>query len=140
MSSTPSESSDKLSIDSIGPNEELPDFTYIVRGIQNRASRQVGSESTEARLFREFFGTSVRVVKILWKLIVHNKLQPRGGCPEHLLWMLYFLKVYPKQGLGCLVVGVSAGAVNPKTHCKWVWAYIEAIAKLVDVVVSLLPM
>jgi hypothetical protein len=79
---------------------------------------------------------SVRVVKILWELIVRDKLQPKGGRPEHLLWMLYFLKVYPKQGPGCLVVGASAGAVDPKTHRKWVWAFIEAIAELVDCVVS----
>jgi hypothetical protein len=39
---------------------------------------------------------------------------------------------------GCSVVGTSAGAVDLKTHCKWVWAYVEAIAKLVDMVVSLL--
>jgi hypothetical protein len=31
-----------------------------------------------------------------------------------------------------------SGAVNPKTHRKWVWVYIEAIAKLVDLVMSLL--
>ncbi len=31
---------------------------------------------------------------------------------------------------------MSSGAVNPKTHRKWVWAYIEAIAELVDMVVS----
>jgi hypothetical protein len=68
----------------------------------------------EAWLFREFFRTSVRVVEILWELV----LQPKGGRLEHLLWMLYFLKVYPKQGLGCSVVGVSAGTINPKTHCK----------------------
>ena len=60
----------------------------------------------------------------------------KGGCPEHLLWMLYFLKVYSKQGLGCLVVGATAGAINPKTHRKWVWAFIKAITKLVNVVVS----
>jgi hypothetical protein len=54
--------------------------------------------------------------------------------------MLHFLKVYPKQGPGCLVVGMSAGTINPKTHRKWVWAYLKAIAKLVDVVVSLLAM
>jgi hypothetical protein len=35
---------------------------------------------------------------------------------------------------------MSAGAVNPKTHRKWVWAYIEAISKLVDVVVSKITM
>jgi hypothetical protein len=80
----------------------------------------------------------VRVVEILWELVVRNKLRPKGGRPENLLWMLYFLKLYPKQSLGCLVVGASAGAVDPKTHCKWVWAYIKVIAKLVDVVVNLL--
>ncbi len=92
----------------------------------------------ETRLSGEFFGTSVRVVEILWELVVCDKLQPKGGRPEHLLWMVYFSKVYPKQGPGCLVVGASAGAINPKTHSKWVWAYIKAIAELVDVVVSLL--
>ncbi len=50
--------------------------------------------------------------------------------------MLYFMKVYPKKGPGCWVVCASAGAVNSKTHRKWVWAFIKAIAKLVDVVVS----
>jgi hypothetical protein len=117
---SPSKSSNESSIDSIGPNKELPDFANIARDIQNQASHQVGLESTEARLFRKFFGTSMRVVEILWQLVVCDKLRPRGGHPEHLLWMLYFLKVYPKQGLGCLVVGASAGAINPKTHRKWV--------------------
>jgi hypothetical protein len=82
----------------------------------------------------------VRVVKILWELVVCNKLRPRGERPEHLLWALYFMKVYPKQGLGCLVVSMSAGTVDPKTHRKWVWVYFKAIAELVDVVVSLLAM
>jgi hypothetical protein len=49
---------------------ELPDFPAITRDIQNRAKRRVGSGSTAARLFREFFGTSMRVVELLWKLIV----------------------------------------------------------------------
>ncbi len=92
----------------------------------------------EARLFHEFFGASMRVVEILWELVVCNKLRPRGGRLEHLLWALYFMNVYPKQGPGCLVVGASASAVDSKTHRKWVWAYIKTFAELVDVVVSLL--
>jgi hypothetical protein len=97
-------------------------------------------ESKKARLFHEFFGMSVRVVKILWELVVRNKLQPRGGRPEHLLWMVYFMKVYPKQGPGYSVVGASAGAIVPKTHRKLVWAFIKAVAKLVDVMVSNITM
>ncbi len=46
------------------------------------------------------------------------------------------MKVYPKQSPGCSAVGASAGAVDPKTHRKWVWAFIDAVANLVDIVVS----
>jgi hypothetical protein len=46
------------------------------------------------------------------------------------------MKVYPKQGPGCAVVGASHGAADPKTLRKWVWAFIEAISELVDLVVS----
>ncbi len=46
------------------------------------------------------------------------------------------MKVYPKQNLGCSAVGTSAGVVDPKTHRKWVWAFIDAVPNLVDVVVS----
>jgi hypothetical protein len=42
----------------------------------------------EAQLFCKFFGTSMRVIEIMWEPIVPNKLQPWGGGPEHLLWML----------------------------------------------------
>ncbi len=62
------------SINWINPNDELPDFAGIARDIQNQASRCVESESAEAQLFQEFSGTSMRVVKILWELVVHNKL------------------------------------------------------------------
>ncbi len=85
MSLTPRESSDKSLIDLIGLKDELPDFVEIARDIQNRASHRVGLEATKTRLFRKFFGTSVRVVKILWELVVRDKLQPKGGRPEHLL-------------------------------------------------------
>ncbi len=136
MTSTPSKSSKKSSINLIGPNKELPDFADIARDIQNRASCHAGSELTEARVFGKFFGTSVRTVKIIFELVVCNRLQPSEGRLKHLLWMLYFMKVYPKQGPRCLVVAASTSAIDPKTHRKWVWAFIEAIAQLVDVVVS----
>ncbi len=62
------------------------------------------------------------------------------GHPKHLLCVLLFLKVYPKQSPGCLAIGTSAGAFDPKTHHKWVWSFIDAIANLVNVVVSLFTM
>ena len=50
-----------------------------------------------------------------------------------------YLKVYPKQGPGpgFVAVGASAGTVDPKTHQKWVWEFIETASELVHVVVSL---
>jgi hypothetical protein len=121
-----------------GLDMPVPDFAGIARLIQNRASRRVGLDATEARRFREFFGTSVRVVGILWEFLVRDELRPRGGRPWHLLWALYFLKVYAKEGPGCAVVGGAHGGVDPKTYRKWVWAFIEAISELVDLVVSFL--
>jgi hypothetical protein len=114
---------------------KLPDFPAIAWDIQNQAKRCVGSGLTEVRLFHEFFGMSVRVVELLWKLIVQGNHLPDNGCPKHLMWCLHFLKVYPKQGPGCAAVGGSErGAVNPRTHRKWVWKFIKAVAKLVNIV------
>ncbi len=61
---------------------------------------------------------------------MRDSLLPEGGHPKA-------LTVYPKQRPGCLTVGASAGAVNPKTHRKWVWAFIDTIANLVNAVVNL---
>ena len=88
------------------------------------------------RHFGEFFGTRVLVVKISWELLKRDSLLPEGFRPKNLLWALHFMKVYPKQSPGCSAVGVSACAVNPKTHCKWVWVFIDVVAKLVDILVS----
>ena len=107
------------------------------RDIQNRVSRVVGTDKMEDRHFREFFGTSIGPVMMVWGLLDHHSLLPEKGLPKHMLWALYFLKVYPKQGPGCSVVGASAGAVDPKTFRKWVWAFIVAIAELEEVVVSI---
>ncbi len=91
----------------------------------------------ETRLFHNFFETSKRVVELAWELLIPNELQPRGGSPEHLLWTLHFLKVYPKQGPGSVVIGTSNGVVNVKTYRKWVLAFIDALAELVDIMVSM---
>jgi hypothetical protein len=114
---------------------KLPNFPAIAWDIHNQAKHCAGSGLTEARLFREFFGTSMRVVELLWKLIVQGNHLPDNGRPKHLMLCLHFLKVYPKQGPGCAAVGRSKrGAINPRTHQKWVWKFIKAVAKLVDIV------
>ena len=43
----------------------------------------------------------------------------------------------PKEGPACAIAGGSGGAVDPKTHRKFVWAFIYAIADAESIVVSL---
>jgi hypothetical protein len=63
-------------------------------------------------------------------------LRPKNSEPKHLIWDLYFLKVYPMDAPGCSAVSGSKGAIDPKTMRKWVWLFLEHIAKLADDVVS----
>jgi hypothetical protein len=93
--------------------------------------------STKTYAFHETFGTSPHLVESLWFLINQEDLQPVSSCPKHLLWALHFMKVYPKQALGCAAVGMSGGVIDLKTHQKWIWAYVKVVPKLVDKVVSL---
>ena len=62
----------------------MPDFEALARDIQNRASDRVGAAATETRHFREFFGTSVLVVKKEWEMLERDPLLPEGCCPKHL--------------------------------------------------------
>jgi hypothetical protein len=76
-----------------------------------------------------------QAVEILWNLIIQGNHLPDNGRPEHLMWCLHFLKVYPKQGPGCTTVGGSErGAVDPRTHQKLVWKFIKAVTELVNIV------
>ena len=137
VSSVPLDDNSIISDDESGHAiTKLPDFQTLARDVQNRVDRRAGTDQMEDRRFREFFGTSLRVVEIIWTMLETESLLPDGCSPKHLLWALHFMKVYPKQAQGCAIVGASAGAVDPKTHHNWVWAFMNAIAELQDEVVS----
>jgi hypothetical protein len=68
---------------------------------------------------------------------LEDGLRPKKSKPKHLLWTLYFLKVYPREAPGCSAVSGTKGATDPKTLQKWVWLLIERIAELADEVVSI---
>ena len=112
-------------------------FFRAARDIMNRVGRKVGTAAREDRRFREYFGMPFAIVRMVWDMLVEGGLLPNKGEPKHLLWSLYFLKCYPKEGPGCAAVGASKGAIDPKTMRKWVWLFLERINKLVDKVVSL---
>jgi len=63
-----------------GTGDAIPDFRGIARCLMNRPSRRDGRwSSTETRLFREFFGTSERVVELVWELVVRDELRPKSS-------------------------------------------------------------
>ena len=90
----------------------------------------------EDRRFRELFGARMEIVVHIWVMMDDDGLLPEKSRPKHLLWTLYFMKVYPRQAPGCSAVGGSGGAIDPKTMRKWVWLFIERIGELADEVVS----
>jgi hypothetical protein len=129
---------DKSEDEASDDDKETEDALFCAaRGIQNRMSHCIGMAGMEDHHLCIFFGTNMSIVSTVWDMLVANGLRPKKSRPKHLLWAIYFLKNYPKQSLGCLVVSASTGAANPKTMRKWVWQFIENIADLADKVVSL---
>ncbi len=91
----------------------------------------------EDHRFRSFVGAWFEIVRMVWDMLGGGGgLCPKKSKPKHLLWTLYFFKVYPREGPGCAAVGRLRGAVDPKTMRKWVWLFLERITELADKVVS----
>ena len=133
------EDSDDSDDNDDGDTEEAM-FLRDARDIQNRTSRCVGTAAMEDRRFRSLFGARIEIVLKVWLMLGKDGLRPKKSKPRHLLWTLYFLKVYPREAPGCSAVGGSKGAIDPKTFRKWVWLFIERIAELADEVVSIFDM
>ena len=71
-----SDDDDNFSQYAPGQHMPMPDFKALARDIQNRASHRVGAAMTEKRHFREFFGTSVLIIKKTWELLERDSLLP----------------------------------------------------------------
>ena len=123
--------------DTSDDDDETVDAVFYpdARDIMNRVRRKAGTAAREDRRFREHFGAPFAIVRMVWDMLEEGGLLPEKGEPKHLLWALYFLKCYPKEGPGCAIVGGSKGAIDPKTMRKWVWLILERIAELADEVV-----
>ncbi len=110
-------------------------FVLAGKDIQHKSPR-IGAVATEDHAFREFFGTTAVITSTLWRLLTaNNKISTKSGV-KHLLWMLHFLRAYPKQGATCSMVGGSEGAVDPKTLHKYIWPLIYAVSDMEPDVVS----
>ena len=130
-------SDDDLDNDDDNGDTEEAVFCCDAWDIQNWTSRSVGMATMEDRQFRGLFGVRIEIFVKVWSMLLEDGLRPKKSKPKHLLWTLYFLKVYPREAPGCSAVGGSKGVIDPKTLRKWVWLFIERIAELPDEVVSI---
>jgi hypothetical protein len=132
--------SDDGSDDNISNKEdketEADVFFCDTLSIMNQTLQIVATATTENRCFCAFFGAQKEIVHMVWDMLGEGGLRSEKCKPKHLLWALYFLNVYPREGPGCSAVGGLKGAVDPKTMREWVWRMLKHIAKLADHVVS----
>ena len=121
-------------------SSEADELYRLARAIQHRSGLSKASFATEDCRFREYFGVSVIVALAAWRLLVKHDLLPDEtevgvASPEHMLWVMYFLKCYPRTGEGCGAAGGSTrknSAVDPKTWRKYIWPMIYSLSDLCD--------
>lgn len=85
------------------------------------------------RDFHAHFGVSQETVNILWMHICSSPSEFPFTF-DHLLWALYFLKVYPTAD-----VASSFWSVSQKTFHKWTWKMILFLVKTLDTVRENVP-
>ena len=89
------------------------------------------------RRFKEAFGVSSRRCVIIWKFLQLNAQEgdmiKEQVHPQHLLWTLFFLKVYATRSLNASLAGC-----DEKNFDKWIWILLEALASLREKYVSVL--
>jgi len=75
------------------------------------------------RRFREYFGCSPDICKILWDLL--EDFHPHGAHPKHLLYALLFLKQYNTEAINRALC-----KVDENTFRFWSWVYVHGLAEL----------
>ena len=74
----------------------------------------------EACQFRKSFGAYPLTVLHLW-----NRIEKKPGLkPIHLLWGLFFLRVYPMEDVLKTIL-----KMDPNTAQKWIWIAVVCIAE-----------
>ena len=81
------------------------------------------SNTTWSRAFKAHFGVSIQVLLHIWQAL--NEAGPAAFEREHLLWAMFFLKVYASEATSCSLFGVT-----PKTWRKWVCVVVTSISEL----------
>jgi len=86
------------------------------------------------RRFVGHFGVNWHICASLWVLmlpLIDSEAIYNGIKPLYLLWALHFMKVYGTES-----VNAATKKCDKKTHRKWVWLVVEALAQLEPELVS----
>jgi hypothetical protein len=75
------------------------------------------------RRFRSLFGVPPVVCATVWSFLSTNKSIPNGAEPERLLWMLYFLKVYPTYDVMASTLKMCPKRLREGIHSMLVACY-----------------
>ena len=92
--------------------------------------RYTDFKGTFARRWMSAFGARPLVCSMIWDKLDPLNTMPRGVHMRHLLWALYFMKVYPSEHDGRAAVAFPPHIVDEKTWRKWIHAFVEAISFL----------
>ena len=91
----------------------------ILHRISNRRTRYSRDR------FAAAFGCSPKVVASLWNRLEKKNLLPDDALCKHLLWALFFLKLYIVEKAAAPLCGAAE-----KTFSKWIWIILDALAEL----------
>lgn len=110
-------------------------FIAVSQVLLRRKTKKASWNTTSNRRWMSAFGTKLEVCCYLWNKINPCETMSELGSPEyvHLLWALFFLRVYDTEH-NC---ANAAGGVDEKTFRKWSHAFVEAISFLEYPVVGL---
>jgi hypothetical protein len=103
----------------------------IKRQLEDPTSREFKAD------WMAHFGTMPDQCVWIWNNLDPCKTIGKAAQCCHLLWALYFLRVYPTEKTGRSAVAHSSGTVVEKTWRKWTQDFVEAISYLESRVVSL---
>ena len=91
------------------------------------------SHATFVRRWMGAFGALPTVCCWLWEKLDPVNTMPVGAQIKHLLWGLFFIRVYENETNSARTVG----RVDEKTYRDWSWRFADAISYLECDVVSL---
>ena len=81
---------------------------------QSAARLLFGGDDAEERVLRAHFGVGLDVAAFVWEKFEQLELLEQGDLPIHLLWLLFWWKVYPTYDVCARFAGVSAKTFRTK--------------------------